>query len=117
MRISDWSSDVCSSDLKRFDKGFVFARGNEAEIHARELVSARSCTRIGCLERSLAQNPQILRKTAEAQVAMFCAAHQQMQNMFPRTTDRHVHLHGFASNPGSRPGPQGGTAAGRRRVG
>src|SRR3546814_14491184 len=29
---------------KRFDKGFVFARGNEAEIHARELVSARSCT-------------------------------------------------------------------------
>src|SRR3546814_21114914 len=60
---------------KRFDKGFAFARGNEAEIHARELVSARSCTRIGCLERSLAQNPQILRITAAGQVAMLCPSH------------------------------------------
>src|SRR3546814_18769830 len=59
---------------------------------------------MGCLERSLAQNPQILRKTAEGQVAMFCAAHQQMQIMFPRTTDRPVHLDGFASDPGSRAG-------------
>src|SRR3546814_5398552 len=64
---------------KRFDKGFVFARGNEAEIHARELVSARSCTRIGCLERSLAQNPQILRKTDDGQDAMYCAEQQKMQ--------------------------------------
>src|SRR3546814_16331871 len=101
---------------KRFDKGFVFARGNEAEIHARELVSARSCTRIGCLERSLAQNPQILRKTAEGQVAMFCAARQQMQILFPRTTDRPVHLAGFASEPGSRAGRQLGRASCRESV-
>src|SRR3546814_3825844 len=48
MRISDWSSDVCSSDLRRMDQSLDFALGENADM-IRETTARFAADRIAPL--------------------------------------------------------------------
>src|SRR3546814_4303539 len=62
MRISDWSSDVCSSDLRK--RAFVAGRHNERTVlgryHINDIANIRRYRRTGCSHRFHQRNRELL---------------------------------------------------------
>src|SRR3546814_18331102 len=55
MRISDWSSDVCSSDLEARDQARTAARESSETAHALALTLESQRTQVAALSQSLAR--------------------------------------------------------------
>src|SRR3546814_2486051 len=74
MRISDWSSDVCSSDLQRLDAGLAVAAGDGDHLAAARVLHRRGQRS----QRALGVGDQHLRQRAVDQARHQCGAHAQV---------------------------------------